>query len=33
MSEVNDQRNISGFIYMILETKDCVFKMSVFQTL
>jgi len=25
-NEVNDQSNISGFIYMVLKSRDCVFK-------
>jgi len=33
MSEVDDQQNISGFIYMVLKSRDCVFKMSVFKKL
>ena len=32
-SEVNDQRNISGFIYVVLKSRDCVFKMSIFKKL
>ena len=32
-SEVNDQYNISGFIYMVLKSRDCVFRMSTFKKL
>jgi len=31
-SEVNDQQNISGFIYMVLKSRDYVFKMSIIET-
>ena len=33
MIEVNDQLNISGFIYMGLKSKDRVFKISIFKKL
>ena len=29
MSEVNNKQNISSFIYMVLKSRDCVFKMSI----
>ena len=32
-SEVNDQQNSSGFIYMVLKSRDYVFKVSVFKKL
>ena len=28
---MNDQSNISGVIYMVLKSRDCVFKMSIFK--
>jgi len=30
---VNDQYNISRFIYMVLKSRDYVFKMSIFKKL
>ena len=30
-SELNDQLDIFGFIYMVLESRDYVFKMSIFK--
>jgi len=32
-SEVNDQYNISGFIYMVLKSRDYTFKMFIFKKL